>query len=100
MDFFFKYTPMNEVKTLRTRPERYWGCATEILNRIDNDFTVYRFTASPLSVKFGKPEFEGKVRTQKEAFKISPMCSFSDPTCQNIKQIVFVVVLAAFKSIL
>ena len=53
----------------------------ELVNRIDNDFTVYRFTASPLSVKFGKPEFEGKIRTQKEAFKISPMCSFSDPTC-------------------
>ena len=70
------------------------------VNRIDNDFTVYRFTASPLSVKFGKPEFEGKIRTPKEAFKISPTCSLSDPTCQNIKQIVFVVVLAAFKSIL
>ena len=54
-------------------------CYYPWINRIDNDFTVYRFTASPLSVKFGKPEFEGKIRTPKEAFKISPNVQFERP---------------------
>ena len=43
---------------------------------------------SPLSVKFGKPKFDDKNTSQKEAFEISSMCCFNDLNTPNYQTVV------------